>query len=110
MGAEDDWSKEDFHNFFFSSGFILPKRKKSKKRKITPAMLAEYYQELGLPRGSKAQAVRRAYRQLALKYHPDKNSNSQEATRRFQAITEAYAAVCAQLESGEALATSPPWT
>ncbi|CAJ1372667.1 unnamed protein product [Effrenium voratum] len=52
----------------------------------------EYYQTLGLQPGASNQEVRRAYRQLALKCHPDK-SKELEGTR-FKELTAAYKALC----------------
>ncbi len=49
-----------------------------------------YYQTLGVSRDSSAAEIKKAYRQLALKHHPDVNGGSQEAEARFKEITEAY--------------------
>nr|WKN36748.1 J domain-containing protein [Tunicatimonas sp. TK19036] len=49
----------------------------------------EYYRVLGLPRGATTAEIKKAYRLLALKYHPDVNS-SQEAKVLFQQIAEAH--------------------
>jgi curved DNA-binding protein len=48
----------------------------------------DYYEVLGLPRDADQDAIRRAYRKLARKYHPDLNSDS-DAERRFKEIGEA---------------------
>lgn len=57
--------------------------------------LRPYYQVLGLPEGtSDKQAIKRAYRQAALKWHPDKNFGSQEAAQRFQQAREAFENLC----------------
>ncbi len=45
---------------------------------------------LGLPRGASPEEIRKAYRALALRYHPDRNPDDQEASSNFQAIVEAY--------------------
>jgi molecular chaperone DnaJ len=50
----------------------------------------DYYQVLGVGRDADAQAIKDAFRQLALKYHPDRNK-SPEAEDRFKEIAEAYA-------------------
>lgn len=52
-------------------------------------MLSKYYKVLGLQPGASEQEIKRAYRKLALKYHPDKNP-SPEAWDKFIAISEAY--------------------
>ncbi|MCP4375649.1 MAG: DnaJ domain-containing protein [bacterium] len=49
----------------------------------------DYYDVLGVPRGALAPVVKRAYRKLARKYHPDVNK-SPDATEKFQEATEAY--------------------
>ncbi|MGI9543207.1 MAG: J domain-containing protein [Cyclobacteriaceae bacterium] len=51
--------------------------------------MKKYYQILGLPIGSSSSMVKKAYRKLAFKYHPDKNP-SPEAHEKFLVITEAY--------------------
>ena len=45
---------------------------------------------LGLPKGASPDEIRKAYRALALRYHPDRNPDDQEASANFQAIVEAY--------------------
>ncbi|OGD21155.1 MAG: molecular chaperone DnaJ [Candidatus Aminicenantes bacterium RBG_16_63_16] len=50
----------------------------------------DYYEVLGLPRTASQEEVKLAYRQLALKYHPDRNPGSQEAEERFKEAAEAY--------------------
>jgi molecular chaperone DnaJ len=50
----------------------------------------DYYEVLGLSRGSSEDEVKKAYRKLALQYHPDKNPGSKEAEEKFKEATEAY--------------------
>lgn len=50
----------------------------------------DYYEILGLPRSCSAEDIKRAYRQMALKYHPDRNPGSKEAEERFKESAEAY--------------------
>ena len=52
--------------------------------------MADYYELLGVPRGSGADEIKKAYRKLALKYHPDRNQGSKENEDRFKEVTEAY--------------------
>jgi molecular chaperone DnaJ len=50
----------------------------------------DYYEVLGVSREASDDDIRRAYRQLALKYHPDRNPNNPEAEQKFKEATEAY--------------------
>jgi molecular chaperone DnaJ len=50
----------------------------------------DYYKTLGVDRKASAEAIRKAYRRLARKCHPDVNPGDQSAEERFKRITEAY--------------------
>ena len=50
----------------------------------------DYYDVLGVSKTASADEIRRAYRKLALKYHPDKNKGDKEAEERFREIANAY--------------------
>jgi molecular chaperone DnaJ len=52
--------------------------------------MRDYYEVLGVERGADADAIKRAYRKLALQHHPDRNSGSAEAEVKFKELTEAY--------------------
>ena len=52
--------------------------------------MADYYELLGLPRDADQEGIKKAYRKVALKYHPDRNAGSREAEERFKEVTEAY--------------------
>jgi curved DNA-binding protein len=54
-------------------------------------MATDYYGVLGLEKSASADQIKKAYRKLALKYHPDKNPDDKKAEERFKEITEAYA-------------------
>lgn len=49
-----------------------------------------YYDILGVAKDADENTIKKAYRTMSLKWHPDKNSNKEEANRMFQKITEAY--------------------
>lgn len=51
----------------------------------------EYYAILGCSRSATDAELKKAYRKLAVKWHPDKNPNDEQATKNFQKISEAYA-------------------
>lgn len=51
----------------------------------------EYYETLGIAKTASAAEIKKAYRQLALKYHPDKNQGDKTAEAKFKEISEAYA-------------------
>ena len=50
----------------------------------------DYYEVLGLDKSAAADAIKRAYRQLAKKYHPDLNPGNAEAEKNFKEVNEAY--------------------
>jgi curved DNA-binding protein len=51
----------------------------------------DYYKILGVSKGATSDEVKKAYRKLALKYHPDKNNGSKDYEAKFKEISEAYA-------------------
>ncbi len=51
----------------------------------------DYYSILGVSRNATQDEIKKAYRKLALKYHPDRNKGNPEAEERFKEINEAYA-------------------
>lgn len=53
-------------------------------------MEIDYYEVLEVTRTSDKESIKKSYRKLALKYHPDRNPNNKEAEERFKLINEAY--------------------
>jgi molecular chaperone DnaJ len=53
-------------------------------------MAEDYYSILGAARGASEDELKKAYRKLAMQYHPDKNQGNAEAEKKFKAINEAY--------------------
>lgn len=52
--------------------------------------MRDYYEVLGVARDADAETIKKAYRKLALQYHPDRNSDDHDAADRFREATEAY--------------------
>lgn len=50
----------------------------------------DYYEVLGVSKGSSLDEIKKAYRKLAIKYHPDRNPGDKEAEANFREATEAY--------------------
>jgi len=53
--------------------------------------MTDYYATLGVDRKASADDIKKAYRQLALKYHPDRNKDKPEVEEKFKSLSEAYA-------------------
>jgi molecular chaperone DnaJ len=50
----------------------------------------DYYEVLGVGKGASPDEIKRAYRRMAMKYHPDKNPNDKDAEAKFKECAEAY--------------------
>jgi molecular chaperone DnaJ len=50
----------------------------------------DYYEVLGVPKDATEDEIKKAYRKLAMKYHPDKNPDNKEAEEKFKEASEAY--------------------
>ena len=53
-------------------------------------MKRDYYKILGVDKNASNDEIKRAYRKLSLKYHPDRNPNNKEAEEKFKEVSEAY--------------------
>src|SRR5262245_10638199 len=60
-------------------------------RKLFMASKKDFYEILGVEQDASDDEVKKAYRVLAMKYHPDRNSGDEEAAARFKEAAEAYA-------------------
>jgi molecular chaperone DnaJ len=52
--------------------------------------MADYYTTLGVSRDASDDEIKKAYRRLAMQYHPDRNDGAKDAEEKFKEITEAY--------------------
>src|ERR1700754_3591137 len=50
----------------------------------------DYYDILGVAKGADADEIKKAYRKMAIKYHPDKNEGDKDAEEKFKEAAEAY--------------------
>jgi DnaJ-class molecular chaperone len=53
-------------------------------------MYKDYYSILGIPKDATSQEIKKTYRALAMKYHPDRNRDDPSCAESFKEITEAY--------------------
>jgi molecular chaperone DnaJ len=57
-------------------------------------LTTDYYQILGVDKSASADELKKAYRKLALKYHPDRNPGDSESEEKFKELAEAYSCLC----------------
>jgi molecular chaperone DnaJ len=60
----------------------------------------DYYEVLGVDRGADMEEIKKAYRKLALKFHPDRNPNDKTAEEKFKELGEAYEALSDPVSRG----------
>ena len=79
---------------FLSSAFIIDKKSniavKSIKVKKLCSFSRDFYKILGVRRDASNREIKKAYRKLAMKWHPDKNPDDPKAQEKFQDLGAAY--------------------
>ncbi len=61
------------------------------------AVKRDYYDVLGIDRNADEKTIKKAYRKLAKKYHPDTNQGDKDAEEKFKQLTNAYSLLLAKL-------------
>lgn len=71
--------------------FFFGRRAGNNKLAITELTGMDYYKILGVAKDASPEEIKKKYRKLALKYHPDRNKDDKKAEEKFKQISEAYA-------------------
>ena len=69
----------------------------------------DYYKELGIDRNSSQADIKKAYRSLARKFHPDLNPGNSNSEERFKSINEAYEVLSDQVSRNKYDKYGPNW-
>src|SRR5205085_5722951 len=69
---------------------VLPRQRPSASQSLEMPTTRDYYEILSVERTADGEEIKRAYRRLAMKYHPDRNPGDAEAEARFKECAEAY--------------------
>ena len=59
--------------------------------------MSNFYDILGVSKSANANEIKRAYRKIAMKYHPDRNPDNKEAEKKFKEAAEAYSVLSLSL-------------
>ena len=63
--------------------------------------MKNYYSVLGLKKGASDEDIKKAYRKLAMQYHPDRNADDSKAEEKFKKVSEAYAVLSDKKKRGQ---------
>ena len=63
--------------------------------------MKNYYSVLGLNKGASDEEIKKAYRKLAMQYHPDRNADDSKAEEKFKKVSEAYAVLSDKKKRGQ---------
>ena len=74
----------------FVNGLFM-KQMNNDGKDIRMAEKRDYYEVLGLQKGATEEEIKKAFRKMAMKYHPDRNPDDKEAEEKFKEVNEAYA-------------------
>ena len=69
----------------------------------------DFYDVLGVSRGASGDDIRKAYKKLSRKFHPDKNPDDQGAAERFKEVQEAYQVLGDEETRGQYDRLGPAW-
>ncbi len=69
----------------------------------------DYYEVLGVDKNADADAIKKAYRKKAIKYHPDKNPGDKEAEEKFKEAAEAYDVLSNPEKGRSTTSSATPW-
>ena len=63
--------------------------------------MKNYYTVLGISQGATDEDIKKAYRKLAMQYHPDRNEGDNKAEEKFKEVSEAYAVLSDAKKRGQ---------
>jgi len=94
LGQSGDWEEavKELKSLFETNqqDATLAKEIREAELELKKSKRKDYYKILGIEKDANETQIKKAYRQMAIKWHPDKNPNNDEADARFKDIGEAY--------------------